>query len=255
MTAILPGAEPWSVDGTNGHGVLCLHGFTGNPNSMRPVAAAAHAAGFSIELPRLPGHGTTIEDMLTTSWDDWSAEAEAALARLAARVGPEGRVVVAGQSMGGTLTAWLGARHPELAGLVCINTAVEPPPEELLQMGRDMVADGETLLPAVGSDIANPDAIETSYPATPIAPALSMMAALSDLRPRLGDITSPMLVITSRQDHVVDPSQSDTLAASVSGPVERVWFDRSYHVITLDYDGEEVARRVVEFALKVTSAS
>ena len=106
MPDILPGAEAWSTDGAGpgSPGALCIHGFTGNPSSMRPVAEAFAAAGFAVELPRLPGHGTTVEDMLTTSWEDWSAEAEAAYQRLAARAS---KVVVAGLSMGGTLTVWL----------------------------------------------------------------------------------------------------------------------------------------------------
>ena len=82
MTApIIPGAEPWSADGTNGHGALVLHGFTGNCNSMRGLAEAFHAAGYSVELPLLPGHGTAIEDMLVTGWADWSAAAEEAYQR------------------------------------------------------------------------------------------------------------------------------------------------------------------------------
>ena len=50
-----------------------LHGFTGNPSSMRGVAEALAAAGYHVELPLLPGHGTTIDDMLTTGWADWTA--------------------------------------------------------------------------------------------------------------------------------------------------------------------------------------
>ena len=46
MTAsLLPGAEPWSHD-AGPVGALCLHGFTGNPGAMRPVAEAFAAAGF-----------------------------------------------------------------------------------------------------------------------------------------------------------------------------------------------------------------
>src|SRR5687767_14302407 len=67
---IIPGAEPWSaVGGPNG--VLVVHGFTGNPQSMRPLAEAFAAAGFTVELPLLPGHGTVIEDMIPTRWADW----------------------------------------------------------------------------------------------------------------------------------------------------------------------------------------
>ena len=82
---VLPGAEAWSHDGALGAGVLTLHGFTGNPSSMRGMAEALAGAGFHIELPRLPGHGTAIDDMIPTRWDDWTAEVESAYQRLAAR--------------------------------------------------------------------------------------------------------------------------------------------------------------------------
>ena len=49
------------------------------------------------------------------------------------------------------------------------------------------------------------------------------------------------------------PSNSDHLAASVSGPVERVTLERSYHVATLDYDKGVVEERIVEFATKVVT--
>ena len=72
---VLPEAQPWSHDGGR-VGALCIHGFTGNPSAMRPVAEAFAAAGYSVELPRLPGHGTTVEDMITTGWSDWTAEGQ-----------------------------------------------------------------------------------------------------------------------------------------------------------------------------------
>ena len=61
MTApVLPGAEPWSAPG-GPHGALVLHGFTGCPQSMRGLAQALAAAGFAVELPLLPGHGTAVD--------------------------------------------------------------------------------------------------------------------------------------------------------------------------------------------------
>ena len=84
--AVLPGAEEWSHHTPEECGrVVGLHGFTGCPQSMRGLAEAFAAAGFTVELPRLPGHGTTVEDMMTTGWEDWSGEAERAYADLAAR--------------------------------------------------------------------------------------------------------------------------------------------------------------------------
>lgn len=247
MVEVMQGAEAFSADG-GPHGVLVLHGFTGNPHSVRPLAEAFAAAGFAVELPRLPGHGTTLDDMLTTGWDDWSGEAEAAYQRLADRCD---RIVVAGLSMGGTLTLWVAVKHPEVAGIICINALIEDP-GPLREAIAELVESGTEIIEGVGSDIADPDATEIAYPGTPLRPLQTVIAAGDELRPQLGRITCPALVMTSPEDHVVPPSNSDVLAASVGGPVERVSLDRSYHVATLDYDRELIEREAVAFAQRVT---
>jgi carboxylesterase len=218
---------------------------------MRGLAKAFAAAGFAVELPRLPGHGTTVEDMATTGWDDWSGVAEAAYQDLAARCD---RVVVAGLSMGGTLTAWLAAAHPEIAGIVVVNPAIDPPAPSFIEMMRGILESGTAIMPAVGNDIADPDETELAYDGVPVASMLSLVERGEELYERLGDISCPVLIMNSPQDHVVPPVSSDVLASKVSGPVERVSLDRSYHVATLDYDKDEIEARAVEFARKVTTA-
>ncbi len=70
--SVRPGAEPYAHDGDD-IGVLLVHGFTGNPSSMLPWARTLSAAGHTVRLPRLPGHGTTWRDMGRTRWPDWYA--------------------------------------------------------------------------------------------------------------------------------------------------------------------------------------
>ena len=246
----MEGAEPFSAAGTNGHGVLVCHGFTGNPQSMRPLATALAEAGFSVELPLWPGHGTSLDDMLTTSWADWSGAADVAFSELESRCET---VVVAGLSMGGTLATWLASRHPEVAGLIAINAAVEPPGEALLDILRQTIEQGTHVMPAVGNDVADPEVKELAYDGVPVAGLLSLVEAQIALAPSLAEIRCPTLIITSRNDHVVPPSNSDYLAEHVSGPVERVFLDRSFHVATIDYDRDDIASRSVDFARKVTA--
>lgn len=245
---LLPGAEPWSHEGGS-VGALCLHGFTGSPTSMRPVAEGFAAVGFTVELPRLPGHGTTIDDMVTTGWLDWTSAAEDALQGLLQRCD---RVVVAGLSMGGALALWLGTMYSRIDGLVVINPVTQPQPDEILDMVQGMLEEGTTTLPGIGSDIARPDVRVTSYDATPLGPLLSLMGGLKELQLRYGQVTCPLLVMTSLQDHVVEPAQSDYLAEHAGGSVERVSLDRSFHVATLDHDQELVVERAVAFASRVT---
>lgn len=245
---VLPEAEPMSADGGPA-GVLVLHGFTGNPSSMRGIAEACAAAGHAVELPRLPGHGTTVEDMLTTSWDDWTAEVDAAYTRLAERCE---HVVVAGLSMGGTLTLWTAAQHPEVAGIVLVNAAAEASPE--LRDGLQAMVDaGETLMDGVGNDVADPDVTESAYAQVPLAPMVSLLDAVGQLQDRLPGITCPALIMNSPQDHVVAPTASDHLATSLGGPVERVTLERSYHVATIDHDRDLIVERVLDFVDRVAT--
>jgi len=246
---LLPGAEPWSAAGGPA-GALCLHGFTGNPSSMRGLAEAFAAAGFSVELPRLPGHGTTVEEMKGTRWADWTAEVDAAYQRLAARTE---RLVVAGLSMGGSLSLWTALHHPEVAGLVLVNPATMPQPPEVMEMVHGMLDEGVDHMPGIGADIADPDVTESAYAETPLRPLASLVEdGLAPMVDRYGEITCPLLLLTSPQDHVVDPGNGNFLAESYGGPVERISLERSYHVATLDYDKDLIFDAAIGFGRKVT---
>ena len=216
---------------------------------MRPLAEAFAAAGHAVEMPLLSGHGTIVDDMLETTWTDWSADAEAAYERLAARTD---QVVVAGLSMGGSLTVWLATRHPELAGIICVNPATQAAPE-VRDFIQTLVDDGQDVMDSIGSDVADPASPELAYPKTPLRPLLSMFDAANELHGKLGNITCPLLLFTSPEDHVVPPADSDYLAGAVGGSVERVSCDRSYHVATIDYDKDLIIERSLEFVDRVTS--
>jgi carboxylesterase len=247
---VLAGAEPMSTTGSNGNGVLVLHGFTGNPSSMRPIADAFAAVGWSVEMPRLSGHGTDMSDMLNTTWDDWCADVERAYANLAAR---SNNMVVCGLSMGGTLAAWITAEQPSVAGLITINGALEPLPPEFADALRAALDAGTDVFPGIGSDIAKEGVAESAYSGTPVGPLLSLVEAGPAVAERVSSIMCPCLVMRSPQDHVVSPTAADYFAARVGGPVERLELERSYHVATLDHDAPLIVEHALEFATRVVS--
>jgi carboxylesterase len=247
---IIPGAEPYSATG-DARGALVLHGFTGNPQSMRGLALALADAGFTVEMPLLPGHGTDISDMVPTRWPQWCEAADDAFTALAARCDA---VAVVGLSMGASLAVWLAEHHPEVAALSVVNPLVTPPDTATTGFIEAMIEGGDEIAPGIGSDIAMEGSVESAYPELPLRAALSLFEGVEEVEAKLGSVTCPVLVFTSKQDHVVDPTSSDVLVGGVKGPVEQVVLERSYHVATLDYDKDEIEARTVEFLSGVLAA-
>jgi carboxylesterase len=253
-TEVMVGCEAFSHSGDSDVGVLVLHGFTGNPSSMTYQARAFAAAGLHVEQPRLPGHGTTLADMQTTDWSDWSGEAAAAYDRLAERVQ---RIVVIGLSMGGTLTLWTGLQRlgdDRLRGLICVNAATKPQPPEVVEMIEGLLDDGVDVSPAIGSDIADPDAAEIAYEGTPLKQLVSLTKdGLEPIADRYGELRVPILIFSSPDDHVVTPDNSTHLRDTAGGDVEFVTLERSFHVATQDFDKDVINERSLAFIERVAS--
>ena len=76
---------------------------------MRPWAEYLAGQGYAVSAPRLPGHGTTWQEMNKTTWADWRGEVEQAYEALANQVD---HVFVCGLSMGGALALRFAADHP-----------------------------------------------------------------------------------------------------------------------------------------------
>jgi carboxylesterase len=217
---------------------------------MREIAEVFGAAGFHVELPRLAGHGTSVEEMAGTRWADWTRDAENALGELRKRCS---KVVVVGLSMGGAITLWLASRHADLSGIVCINPTTKSSPAKLAG-ARLAVKAGKKFAPAIGSDISDPAVKETSYDANPLEPAISLFAdGLKPLSKTYGSIKVPLLLFTATNDHVVSPKESDFLASKYAGSIERVVLEHSFHVATQDVEKEIVNAKALEFAKRVTA--
>lgn len=238
-----PTVQPFHA-GDGSDGVLLVHGFTGTPQSMRPWAEYLADAGFTVSLPRLPGHGTHWKDLNATEWTDWYAHADAAFVDLRGRCR---RVFVVGLSMGGALSLRLAEQHGEqVAGLVLVNPAISitDPRLKVLPVLRYVVPS----LAAIGNDVADPGSREIAYDRNPLHALYSQTHLWADVVANLEWVTQPLLVFRSEQDHVVDPSSLAILKARVgSADVEYRALTRSYHVATIDYEAEEIFAASVEF--------
>ena len=245
-----PHAEPWSHDGSD-VGVLVLHGFTGSPKSVRPWGQELAGQGWSVRVPRLPGHGTRWQEMNVTTWQDWYAEAERAFDELAAR----SRVVyVMGLSMGGSLTLRLAQqRGSDIAGIALVNPAVhtERPDRHLLPLLQRFIPS----FPGISNDIAKEGVDEGAYDRIPLRAAHSMSQLWSLVKSDIHKVSQPLILFRSRQDHVVEPSNAAFILSHVSSAdVTEVILERSFHVATIDHDAPIIIDGSIDFVRRTLPA-
>lgn len=255
---IRPGAEPLSRvgEGPLAHvGILLLHGFTGSPVSLRPLAELLSKRGFAVELPLLPGHGTTPRDLLPFRYADFRAEALAALGRLRARTQ---KVVAVGLSMGGTLVLDL-ATSEQLEGVVSINAQILDRGGVIVKLAP-LLEKVVPIVPASMAGLSKNDikkgGDEDAYDQVAAAAGNSLVRALPEVRGRLGSVSAPLLVIYSRDDHSVPPENSKALASLVgSKSVTVLELTESYHVATLDHDLPLIEESIASLAESISKTT
>jgi carboxylesterase len=249
---IHPLSLPATPERTGGRaiGVLLVHGFTGSPASMKPWARHLAELGYAVEVPLLPGHGTTWQDLNQVAWTDWYSEAQRAFDDLHRSCEA---VVVCGLSMGGSVVLRLAeVRGEQVSGVVLVNPFLSSSRKELkaLPVLKHVVPS----LRGVVNDIKKPDQDERGYDRLPLKGLSAVMEMWKAVVPDLGRVTQPLLYFRSATDHVIDVSSSATVLSAVgSTDVEERILDDSYHVATLDNDAPRIFEESAAFIARVTA--
>jgi len=245
MMTILPGGGAYWFEG-NEVGCLLVHGFTGTPQNVRPLADYLARRGLAVSAPRMPGHGTTVADLDQTGPQDWLGAAEQALTELKERCST---VFVAGISMGGTLALELARRHPELAGVV-----VMAAPVQAMEALQPLVDDPDrpVTVPApwatVGVLTEDVGVGGIAYLEMPLGALERGMGLMSQVREGLGDVTVPTLLIYGDADQVVDKANGPFVLEGIKAIDKRLLaLPDSSHEVTLDVDRERVMVEVYDF--------
>lgn len=248
---LIPGAEPFAHDG-GPVGALVVHGFTGSPVSMRPWAQALADAGLSVRLPRLPGHGSTWQDMALTTWEDWYSAVDSAFGELTERCSD---VFVCGLSMGGSLSLRLAElRGDQVRGLVLVNPSVHSENKALVAL--PVVKHLVKSLPGVGNDIAKPGQEEGCYDRMPTKALAQLVRGWAMVKADIEKVDQPLLLFRSAVDHVVEPSNAAWILSHVrSADVTERVLPNSYHVATLDNDAPQIVAGSLELIRRLAPAA
>lgn len=252
-------------------GVLLVHGITGGPAEMKPLARKLAAGGFTVFCPQLAGHCSNLADLKRTRWPDWYASVENALTLLREQCQ---QVMVTGLSMGALLALKLAADHAEEVQAVATLSATfhydgwnvpqmkqrfllpilihtplryvlswrEPSPYGIKdERIRNIIASVYE-----NSSVSMPEKYGYSeFPGITIRETFRLIRAV---KRDLGRVTSPLLIVHSTEDDMASLNNARLLAARVSSQhVETYFLDDTYHVLTLDKRKEDVADRVTMF--------
>lgn len=235
-------------------GIVFVHGFTGSPASMRPWAHFFQERGYTVRVPRIPGHGTRWEDLNEVRWPEWPEKVLQEIEELAPLCE---HIFIFGLSKGGANTLYVAStiaesvHNEKLRGIVLVNPMIHIPGIRI--KFAPLIARFVKGLPSVGDDIKKPGVDEHGYDMLPTRGVLQLAKFLKEVRNRLPKVKIPLLLFHSVDDHVLPVSNTEIILAEVgSERKNRVTLTNSYHVATLDYDAEIIFSQSLDFVQDLT---
>lgn len=241
----IAGAEPVSLDG-GPRGVLVLHGFGDTPQSVRDLALALHARGWTVRAPALSGHGVTLELFTRARAVQWLADGRTSLHQLRARCAS---IAIVGQSMGGALATILAAEEQINALVLLVPFMKLSPRATALAAFHRIVALVKPLLRSKSEySILDPLARSQALGKGVATPRLlrELSDVVSQARQAARQVTAPTLVIHSRRDLRIAVRDAEAAYAALGAAEKRLeWVEHSGHVISVDHDREHVTSRTI----------
>jgi carboxylesterase len=243
-------ARPFRFDGAE-VGCLLLHGFTGTPSEMRPIGEALAQRGYSVRAPLLPGHGTRVEDLAASTWQQWFAVAIDAWNDLGTRSPIR---VVAGLSMGALLALHLAHERPcEVRAVAALAPALELTSQRNAEIARWLawlpaLPRRAAIVPKRSASLTGAGRLTPAYEEIPLRSLASMLVLQRRVRAELPAITTPVLLVDGGRDDTISPAASPAIEAALGSAVKsHRRFERSGHILTEGVDAPAVIDAVADF--------
>lgn len=246
-TSIMPGAEPFLYQAGSKKGCLLIHGYIGSPHAMKFMGEYLWEKGITTLGVRLKGHGTSPRDMQECTYHDWIKSAEEGLNHLK-KVCSE--IFVAGLSMGGAITLYLAARHPQdISGIIpmCAPAVIDGWRSGLIPFAP-VIKRLAPYVPMVGNSIKDTSVKEVNYSWAPTGSLLELLKLIERTKKAIPLITQPALIVASRNDPLVPVASAEYIHDNIASEQKDILkVNNSYHVVTLDCDRNIVFQKSEEF--------
>lgn len=252
-TSIRRCARPLKM-GDGKEAVLGLHGFMGYPGELFYPAEKLAEAGFTVSVPRLPGHGTCGEDFNKSNGEQWLRAAIDAYLDLKVH---HDKIHLMGHSMGGILAILLGSIFP-VEKMVLMAPAVKLTMPIFLTEPLSLVIDKVPNRPKWEQDsnivfLDERDEDDDLYMGQEYW-TWSYFKRLADLSrlsrksvKNLPLVKADILSIMGRNDPTVSAKAAKIIEKKAAGKVETIFLENSAHLVPYEKDYEKNAELTVSW--------
>lgn len=182
-----------SPENSNGKAVLLIHGFSASPREMRPLGTILQRHNYTVYGVRLPGHGTTPQDLANRRAEEWLETVERGYQSL---VQMNFNVNVAGLSTGALLSLHLALKqHPEK--MILLSPFLQF--QHLLAPFAGLLSH---LVPYQDKEVSKAERL-FYYQRRPLKGIAQINRLLKQLNGKLESIMTPTLIITSTGDATI----------------------------------------------------
>lgn len=247
MNSEMQGSAAYQL-GHGGRGILLIHGFCGSARQMRFLAEGLHSAGYTVCVPLLPGHGSTIQQMRKSTFRQWHDCVRTAYINLHEECS---FVAVAGHSMGGVLALLLAEEYP-VDAVIALSAPMHLAGVRGMLSPFSFVAapfipyvkwPGERRYP---NDFLIDDHL--CYETLPVAKVNDLFRLMRRARRDLFAVTAPVLTVQSKDDPTVSASSPRIISSGVSSSVRRhAALSCSGHLIPLGPERNKVLSAMINF--------
>ncbi|TSB48263.1 alpha/beta hydrolase [Alkalicoccobacillus porphyridii] len=226
-------------------GCLCIHGFTGEPWEVEPIAESLRKQkDWLVYAPTLPGHGPN-GDLRQVTYQEWLYMVEVATEELLNRCD---EVYVIGFSMGGLLACYIAAKYP-IKKLVLLNAAAYYlNPSMLMDSIKEMV---HTQITGESSPDQMVDLYRYKVIHTPMHALRQFMTAVKKIRPYIRHVTTPVLIIQGERDALVPRRSSEFLFKNIAAEEKHIYYLKDgRHMICHGFEQSQLLGYIHDFFME-----
>ncbi|RFU67391.1 alpha/beta fold hydrolase [Peribacillus saganii] len=232
------------------NGCLCIHGFTGSPFEVNPLAEfLGNHTDWKFVVPTLPGHGEngSLKGVRYTEWVDCAEQALQSLLEECETV------FLIGFSMGGVIACYLAAKYP-VKKLVLLSAAARYiNPRQLVFDSMEMVKD------AWNGKLRQNELYfryKNKMLKTPITAAYQFRLLVAANRSVFREIRIPTFIAQGKDDGIVPPKSALFLFENISSPEKELRLvEKAKHLICHCEENKTLFCEILEFLLRSNAQS